>query len=192
MVSAKKREDQPMTTEAPERPTQSPVAKASVSRRALLRGASAAVPTILTLHSGAALARSSNLIGTVDSASRAKNRSGQIQCLDQASAVDGTPAKLDLGEQPMLHVQYINQRSYYRGKSNGQTGDLSRPVSIEQMCREGGTFWYREQSGNWWSPQLKWKATTGGYNNRGVERGFLVSATALTSFASSIKAQSNF
>jgi hypothetical protein len=185
-------EDDPMTTEAPEASAKTPAdAPANASRRALLRGASAALPTILTLHSGAALARSSNLMGTVDSTSRAKSRNGQIQCLDRASAVDGTPARLDLGEQPMLHVQYITPRNYYRGKSGGQGGDLSRPVSIEQMCREGGVFWYREQSGWWWT-EVKWKATTPGYNSRGVEPGFLVSATALSSFASSIKAQTNF
>jgi hypothetical protein len=186
-------EDELMTTDAPEISTKAPAdAPANASRRALLRGASVALPTILTLHSGAALARSSNLMGTVDSASRAKANNGQIQCLDRASAVDGTPARLDLGEQPMLHVQYITPRNYYRGKSNGQSGDLSRPVSIETMCREGGVFWYREQSGSWWSTEVKWKQIAQGYNRRGVEPGFLVSATALSSFASSIKAQTNF
>jgi hypothetical protein len=185
-------EDERMTTEANEVPVKAPAdAPANASRRALLRGASAALPTILTLHSGAALARSSNLMGTVDSASRAKTQNGQIQCLDRASAVDGTPTRLDLGEQPMLHVQYITPRNYYRGKSNGQGGDLSRPVSIETMCREGGVFWYREQSGWWWT-EVTWKSTTPGYNRRGVEPGFLVSATALSSFASSIKAKTNF
>lgn len=186
-------EDEPMTTEANEVSAKAPAdAPANASRRALLRGASAALPTILTLHSGAALARSSNLMGTVDSTSRAKSHTGQIQCLDRASAVDGTPTRLDLGEDPMLHMQYITPRNYYRAKSNGREGDLSRPVSIETMCREGGVFWYREQSGSWWWTEVKWKATTPGYNNRGVEPGFLVSATALSSFASSIKAKTNF
>jgi len=178
-----------MATETPNDPSAG--APVKVSRRSLLRGASAALPTVLTLHSGAALARSSNLIGTVDQASRARSPGGDVQCLDAASAVDGTPRVLDLGDQPMLHVQYIKPRQYFRGKTSGDGGDLSRPVSIEQMCREGGVYWYQEQGG-WWPYKAQWASTTPGYNRRGIEAGFLVSATALSSFASAIKVRSNF
>lgn len=154
------------------------------SRRALLRGASvAALPTILTLKSGAAFAQSSNLIGTVKTASQALGNGGKVQCLDMASAVGGTPTKLDLGPDPMLHVQYIGNRTYYRPTSDGRQGDTSKPVSIDKMCREGGVYWYYDHG---------WKATIPGYNSRGVEAGFLVSATALASFASDIKHTSFF
>jgi hypothetical protein len=155
-----------------------------LSRRALLRGASSALPVVLTLQSGAALAQSSNLIGTVKQAQQAIGPGNRVQCLDMASAVDGTPSKLDLGPDPMLHVQYVTQRKYYRGKSNGKSGDEDRPVSIEQMCKEGGVFWYRDGG--------DWRKTYPGYSRRGVEAGFLVSATALASFASSIRVKTSF
>src|SRR5262245_32929119 len=92
------------------------VSKVNVSRRALLRGASVALPTILTLHSGAALAAqsSSRYIGTVSKASKAAAPDGRIQCLDENSTVGGTWKKLNLGSKPMLHMQYITPRSYYR------------------------------------------------------------------------------
>ena len=69
-----------------------------ISRRMLLRGATAAVPTILTLQSGAALAASSNLIGTVQYARQALGPDGNVQCLDMRG-LGGTPTKLDLGRQ---------------------------------------------------------------------------------------------
>jgi hypothetical protein len=156
----------------------------NASRRALLRGASvAALPTILTLKSGAALAQSSNLIGTVRTASQATGDGGRVQCLDMASAEGGTPSKLDLGQDPMLHVQYIGKRQYYRPAWNGKMGDTSKPVAIDTMCKEGGVYWYFDHG---------WKSTTPGYNSRGVEAGFLVSATALASFASDIKIKTFF
>jgi hypothetical protein len=162
----------------------------NVSRRALLRGASAALPTVLTLQSGAALAQSSNLIGTVKHASKAIGEGGRVQCLDMASAVDGTPTKLDLGDRPVLHVQYITQRQYYRPDKSGNAGDPSKPVTIEQMCKEGGVYWYKDGTDRY--GKIRWKATLPGYYNKGVARGFLVSATALSSFASAIKVKSVF
>jgi hypothetical protein len=161
-----------------------PVTNAKLSRRMLLRGATAAVPAIMTLKSGAALAQSSNLLGTVRTAYQAVGEGGKVQCLDMASAVGGTPSQLDLGPNPMLHVQYVTPRQYYRGNWSGKSGDTSRPVAIETMCKEGGVFWYRDWQG--------WHATVPGYNNQGVEAGFLVSATALSSFASAIKVKTNF
>lgn len=165
------------TTPAPE--------VANASRRALLRGASvAALPTILTLKSGAALAASSNLIGTVKNSSQALGDGGKVQCLDMSSAVGGTPNRLDLGRDPMLHVQYIGQRQYYRPASNNKQGDTSKPVTISQMCKEGGVYWYNDRG---------WKSTTPGqYGSPGIRAGFMVSATALHSFASDIKVKSFF
>ncbi|HEY8506704.1 MAG TPA: hypothetical protein VIL32_00020, partial [Steroidobacteraceae bacterium] len=72
----------------------------------------------------------------------------------------------------------------YRPRKDGRGPNLKEPVSIEQMCREGGVFWYQEFN--------DWKATVPGYNRRGIEAGFLVSATALSSFASAIRVKSVF
>lgn len=150
-------------------------ASTSISRRTLLRGASAAVPTILTLQSGAALAQSSNLIGTTQDVNNAIGEGGNVQCLDMASAVDGTPTKLDLGPNPSLHVQYVSQRQYYR------TTDTNQPVDVKEMCERGGTYWYED--GGWQHTQS---------SGNGIQAGFLVSATALSSFASAIQMKTYF
>lgn len=154
------------------------------SRRKLLRGASAALPTILTLQSGAALAQSSNFLGTVTNANEAVGDGGKIQCLDGASATGGTSTRLDLGDDPMLHMQYVTPRTYYLPNADGTAGNPDAPVSIEQMCSGGGVYWYQENG--------TWMSTTPGYNGRGVEAGFMVSATAMASFASSIKVTTTF
>lgn len=154
----------------------------TISRRALLRGASAAVPTILTLQSGAALAQSSNLVGTVQSAAQAVGEDGKVQCLDMASAVGGSPAQLDLGLDPALHVQYITNRQYYWPNTSGTNGDESKPVTIEQMCQAGGKFFYKDRG---WQPTLSPAGDP-------IQAGFMVSATALASFASAIQLKTYF
>lgn len=157
----------------------------SVTRRALLRGASAAVPTILTLQSGAALAQSSNLMGTVQSANQAVGEGGNVQCIDMASAVGGTPQQLDLGQNPQLAMQYIPQRTYYLTKSGAAGSKSDEIVSIEAMCRNGGTYWYKDGSG----PKEALSVSPAG---NPVKAGFLVSATALHSFTSAIKLKTYF
>lgn len=160
------------------------------TRRALLRGASTALPAVLTLKSGAALAASSNLLGTVQYANQALGEGNSVQCLGYESAVGGTPAQLDLGPNPSLHVQYIPQRQYYLPKidSDGkETGDWNKPVSIEYMCEKGGKYWYRAD-GTTGQP-LKLVSTTG---DDTVNHGFLVSATALASFTSNIDQKTIF
>ncbi len=175
-------------TRSTEAPTVSP--SKGLSRRALLRGASVALPTILTLDSASALAAatSAHLMGTVSTASRAVGPNGKIQCVGGDSAVGGTWQKLDLGPTPMIRAQYITPRSYYKSNGAGTAGDLTRPVTIENMCSQGGVYWYRQTSG--WTTQ--WVAAKDPTTNSGVKAGFLVSATALTSFASSIKIKSYF
>jgi hypothetical protein len=140
----------------------------SISRRALLRGASAAVPTILTLHSGAALAQTSNLVGAQPFATKENN---QYRCLDTSSVYRSNKANVyDLGSPPMGHVTRIQaDGAYYRPGSNGQQSNDA--VTGPTMCQEGGTF-YRKSSG--------WTQVS-------VEQGVLVSATALSSFSSAIK-----
>lgn len=62
--------------------------RAGLSRRALLRGATAAVPTILTLKSGTALAVASSHIAATD---RAPPFNGHYATLDTTGDTDGSP-----------------------------------------------------------------------------------------------------
>lgn len=153
-------------------------ASAKIDRRKLLRGASAAVPVILTLQSGAALARSSNLIGT-NPYSGAQD--GKYNCLD-FDGIDRTdkPNVYDLGSPPMGHVTRIDADSrYFRVDPDGSHqsgygggyGGSNDEVSKPKMCADGGTY-YRKN---------RWRTT-----RVSVKRGMLVSATALSSFSSGI------
>jgi len=144
-------------------------ASPAVSRRALLSGAGqAAIPAIVTLYSGAALARSSNLIGV--NASQGAQQ-GKYRCLDSSSVYPTEKANVyDLGEDPMAHVTRIDAtktyyRSDYRGNLTGQqaTGDA--------MCTSGGQYYRKDFSG---------------YKRVTVRKGMLVSATALGSFSNDI------
>jgi hypothetical protein len=145
-----------------------PNQEADLSRRALLRGATVAVPTILTLHSGAALARSSNLIGAAPNASAEGNK---LRCLDTSSVYrTEKPNVFDLGEDPMAHVTTIRtNKQYFRPGNNDQPSNNS--VGGQQMCSNGGRFFRKD--GN-------------SFTRVRVKRGVLVSATALSSFANDI------
>lgn len=138
---------------------------APISRRALIRGGVTAMPAILTLQSGAALARSSNLIsaappGTTD-------RLGRTLCLNTNSVYPAADSRnvYDLGDPPRAEVNVITDREYYVDKNRG-----SDPVSEDAMC-EGGTYWYNDRDGSGWkSVQLPYK-------------GIVVSSGAMTSVA---------
>ena len=72
------------------------------NRRKLLKG-TIAIPVIMTLHSGAALARSSNLVGAVTRKKDAAKIDGNIICVrpgdfDSTADLNGDPA--DIGETP--------------------------------------------------------------------------------------------
>ncbi len=147
-------------------------APAKVNRRAMLRGASAAVPAILTLHSGAALARSSNLIGA---AKYAGQQGGKYRCLD-IDGIGGTdkPNVYDLGEPAMGHVTRIDaQSSYYATDPDRRDryGSTPSEVSKPKMCADGGTYYRKDRHRT---------------RQVNVKRGVLVSATALSSFSSGI------
>jgi len=71
-------------------------------RRRLLKG-TMAIPVIMTLHSGAALARSSNLVGAITNKKDAAKIDGNIICVrpgdfDSTADLTGDPA--DIGETP--------------------------------------------------------------------------------------------
>ncbi len=82
-----------------------------LARRRLLKG-TVAIPVIMTLHSGAALARSSNLVGvaeSVDEAAKLQNELGQEQIVcvypDPDAEHNHTSAPpYDLGEVPTVSL----------------------------------------------------------------------------------------
>lgn len=75
------------------------VAAAQPARRRLLKS-TVAIPVIMTLHSGAALARSSNLVGAVD-AGNAHQIDGKYVCVNNATPVENGSSTYDLGEPPV-------------------------------------------------------------------------------------------
>ena len=119
----------------------------------------------------------------MQSASQAVGADGKVQCLDMISAVDGSPTQLDLGPNPQLHMQYITNRPYFwPNASNPSVGDDSRPVTIEQMCQAGGKYFYKDRG---------WKPTLSPAGNP-IQAGFMLSATAVASFASAIQIKTYF
>jgi len=139
----------------------------SASRRALLKGSVAVVPTILTLQSGAALARSSNVISATHVAST--DRFGRTLCLDPDSVtqISGTRNLYDLNDPPSAHLTAIHNRDHRRAPHRS-----AARVREATMCREGGPFYHKPWGRRWQEVH--------------VRQGVLVSATALTSFAGSI------
>lgn len=146
------------------------------ARRALLKGAVGTLPMILTLQSGAALARSSNLI----SASRprsAKDSEGRMLCMDyryvdmviggdgDSDSDSGQGRVADLGAPPYANISAIRRRMYF-DEPEGER------IYRRKICKDGGVYSFKKTSGEW--------AQTG-Y----VPKGMLVSATALSSFAGS-------
>ena len=136
-----------------------------VSRRALLKGTAVSMPMILTLQSGAALARSSNLIS--EAGYKATDAQGRTLCLDLNSVYRSSESGNlhDLGEPAYARVTAINEREYHIDKNSG-----SAEIDEADLCMRGGSAFYRQQ----------------GWQEVRVPQGVLVSATALTSFAGSI------
>jgi hypothetical protein len=138
--------------------------ESALNRRRVLKVAVATAPFIATLPSGAALARSSNVISATSEAN-ALDAMGRTQCLDLRSGADFTGSTLDLAEPPSGVVTAITERDYrIEPKGSGAA------VSEAEMCKAGGSFYYQESG---------WKTAS-------VPRGMLVSATALSSFAGGI------
>jgi hypothetical protein len=132
----------------------------AMNRRRLLKVAVATAPVIATLPSGAALARSSNLIGPTSGPGT--DPEGRTLCLKFGESVDGM---IDLGATPSGRVTAIQDRVYRVDDSSS-----AATISEKQMCNKGGRFYY--EYGNWRSVN--------------VPKGIVVSATALSSFAGSI------
>ena len=137
----------------------------SVSRRALIKGGVTVMPAILTLQSGAALARTSNLISAA--APGTTDRLGRTICLDTNSVypAGGSGDVYDLDEPPRADVNIITDREYHLAANRG-----SDQISESAMC-EGGTYWYNDHNGEGWqSVELPY-------------RGIVVSSGAMTSIA---------
>jgi len=138
----------------------------SRARRALLKRAVVSMPAILTLQSGAALARSSNIIKASQPAD-AVDPLRRMLCLDYryVDRVQRQGKWADLGD-PVgrVHVQAITDKAYYDAPDGEAVG---RSV----ICAEGGSYTFVDSLG---APQ----------ETAPVSQGMLVSATALSSFAS--------
>lgn len=165
----------------------------SLSRRALLKKGVTAMPAVLTLQSGAALARTSNLIsaaprGTTDGL-------GRTLCLDTNSvepALDSGHV-YDLGAPPRADVNIISEREYrvFRRRrdfradhdyDDDDDDDTSTPfrgrrrfraekIDESAMCERGGTFWYNDRDGTGW------------HRVELPRRGIVVSSGAMTSIS---------
>jgi hypothetical protein len=119
---------------------------ASLGRRALLRRGVVAMPAILTLQSGAALARSSNLIGAASPDTT--DGLGRTLCLDTNSVV---PAgrygdKFDMGYNPTYaKINIITARDYRVDKNNS-----AATMSQGAVCEGGTPAWFNQKDGSGW------------------------------------------
>ena len=161
------------------KPQANPVTRADVvpspSRRRLLKGGATALPAILTLHSGAALARSSNLLSA--SESYEVDSLGRTLCVDITSVVpvDDYSQIYDLGDPPHAVINVIRGeaegRLYYLHKDDKDLGNSVHPGLI---CEQGGQYWVKPAQGPWELVE--------------VPQGFVAmgSSVAATSFAADI------
>jgi hypothetical protein len=136
-----------------------------LSRRAMLRGATVAVPTILTLGSGAALAASSNLLGTNQTPTTT-----DVNCLNPASTQGTLPTNpnvYDLGAPPYGEVTVIPSTNRYRNKATGLD------ITTSEACQLNGTV------------QVKYNGS-GPWVDKTRTAGAMASAAAMASFGSRI------
>jgi len=107
-----------------------------VSRRSLLKTTAVGMPAMLTLHSGAALARSSNIIGVAPAGTR--DAEGNAICLDTTYADPlSSGAQYDLGEPVQAHANVMSDMEYYPESNRSKP-----PVSADYVCQQGGPFYY--------------------------------------------------
>ena len=82
---------------------------------------------------------------------------------------------MDLGKWPSGSVTAITQRDYRVGDK-----DSAAAISEAAMCKQGGTFYYQPAATFGYQHDADWHQVN-------VPRGMMVSATALSSFAGSIR-----
>jgi hypothetical protein len=137
----------------------------NLSRRAMLRGATAAVPTILTLGSGAALAASSNLLGTTQTPTTT-----DVNCLDPSSTqgpLVSNPNVYDLGSPPYGEVTIIPATNRYRNPATGLD------MTTSEVCQLNGTVQVKYGGSGPWVSKTRYP-------------GAMASATALASLGTRI------
>ena len=158
----------------------------------MLKGTVKVMPAIVTLQSGAALARSSNMISA--SSSPSTDRMGRTLCLDANSVqpARGTRHMYDLGEPARGTVYAINERDY---RAMPRTD--APKISEARACLEDRTVYYLDERNSWLT---EWQSSDSdddhgdglnfvykrNWKRARVPRGMLVSATALSSFAGNI------
>jgi hypothetical protein len=130
------------------------------TRRALLKSAVTTLPMVMTLQSGAALARSSNIISATSDLG-AKDALGNTQCLDTMFATQIDANTVDLGNAIDLNITLIPERDYKRSPQ-GSAVDATEG----EICNEIGSFYHQDS----------------GWQEIRVQSGMLVSSTALNSF----------
>lgn len=142
----------------------------SIGRRSMLKGTATALPAVLTLQSGAALAQSSNLINTTPY--KTTDRRGRTLCLDLQSV---RPARgrqgnsYDIGSHGYAEVYRIPERDYYAKRRNGRW----RPIDESALCERGGIAAHKV-NGRMQEVKLP------------VRRGGMISVTAVASMADKI------
>jgi len=144
-------------------------AAGSLTRRALLRGAAIAAPSIVTIGSASAAVAMSSV--RTYTSTEAAQPDGNYYCLAEDSTLGPSDTaggdSLDIGGIQSPTVFRIPERDYRRGPNASHDR-----VSEVQMCRESaldGTNYYYQGRGGW--PGVK------------VKRGILMSADAMGSLA---------
>ena len=144
--------------------------KTVMNRRRFLSAGGKAMPVVLTLQSGAALARSSNLVSSAGY--DATDEEGRTLCMEADSVMDSSAGGsssahevYDLGEPAFGRVAAIPDRRY-RTRPRWRAQRVSRAT----MCERGGVYYYRDR----------------GWKEARIKHGMIVSATALSSFAGSV------
>ena len=116
---------------------------APVSRRALLKAGACAMPAILTLQSGEALARSSNLISAATAGTRAPD--GTAICLNTSSVTPMPESnQFDCGEPAYAEFNVIQDRDYYLEANRS----IKPPVGPDYVCQVGNDFYYHDRGWN--------------------------------------------
>ena len=80
------------------------VRSSNLSRRTFIKGAAAAIPVIMTLQSGAALARTSNLVGAITDTEAAAKDGVNLICVRPDLDGDVGSNPVDLGTDPIASV----------------------------------------------------------------------------------------
>lgn len=124
------------------------------------------MPVVLTLQSGEALARSSNLISAAPAGTR--NAAGQALCLDTSTStpmLDST--KYDIGDPGYATLNVVPDVDFYP-LSGGRSDP---PTSVDVFCTRGGSMKFHD--GGWHQVDLP-------------ANGIIVSANALNSVSSRV------